>query len=86
MLGKCIPYTSIKLSVTQLRGDNIIPLSIDKYRTELVRVFKHLEDVYGVKCGRFENVGFKELELNINIQLDNNLDSLKRISLSRTIL
>jgi len=65
-----VSYVIMDLSIAFIRGNNVIPLSINELTNHIKQVLRYLNEVYGVNClGSLENLKFRNIELNVNIPL-----------------
>ena len=62
-------YSMIELSIAEGTDSNLKPLNVSEYRNKIKRVFKYLEDMYGLYFN-VEELYLDDMEINITAQMD----------------
>lgn len=67
--GNMIPYCFMELHIRSACGDNMNPLNIEAYKRMLEQIKQYVLERYGIRLN-FDDIGFKELEINCTFKLD----------------
>ena len=62
-------YSMIELSIAEGTDSNLKPLNVSEYRNKIKRVFKYLEDMYGLYFN-VEELYLDDMEINITAEMD----------------
>ena len=62
-------YSMIELSIAEDSDSNLKPLNVSEYRNKIKRLFKYLEDMYGLYFN-VDELYLDDMEINITVQMD----------------
>lgn len=71
--GRLKPYCLMTLNIRSVNGDNAKPLNIKEYKEMLEDVKEYVSKQYGIRLN-FDDVGFKEIEINCTFKLDSSFE------------
>lgn len=72
-----VKYAMLDLSIRELQGNNLMPLNIKAYKLQLTKLFKYIEERYGLIM-ETSKVKFDRVELNCTIKLDRRFEEYIR--------
>jgi len=67
--GVVISYSMIEISISELTDSNLKPLNVSEYRNMLKRIFRYIEDRYGLYMN-LDKLYFDDIEMNVTSEMD----------------